>query len=364
MVLWVRQIKDWFSDQKELAESKISLQELPWQTQEKLQIALSELPSPQIIIEAIQNGIESAIDRWLNSPSAPNYFIILGNPVEPISQFIQDSINKSQIPPNIPLNCLSLPPAVNPEQRQQQLAQKLQEVSLNSRLGKQLLLIPNLSNCFLRCIGGLDAMNFLGETVLEDKQKFWIVGCHTWAWEYLDRTNQIQANFEQTFCLPTLNGNDLKIWLKPASSHLYMEEDEDEEQAYFEKLSKTALGLSEVAKELWFFSLGCEQQNDEDITSSLPIKRRWEKLPKLPKITIEDRYLLYSVLLHQQLSFDCLVITLGDVKSLVKSQVKKLKNLGLIQEKSGLLRINQLYYPQLLVDLEQNNFSIYPRCLD
>lgn len=360
MVLWVRQIKDWFSSQqKELAETKISLQELPLETQEKLRATLSQLPSPQIIIEAVQNAIETAIFEWLNSPLAPNSLVILGSPVDPIHQFIQDAINQWQIPQNIPLHCLSLPPAKNPEKRQQQLAKKLQEVSLNSDSERQLYLIPNLSNCFLRCIGGLDAMNLLGETVLENKQKFWIIGCHTWAWEYLDKTNQIQANFEQTFCLPTLGDNDLKIWLKPTSIHLYIEEEEEEEKEYFERLAKTAVGLSEVAKELWFFSLGCEQEEDEDITSSMPIKRQLEKLPKLPEITIDDRYLLYSLLLHQQLSIDCLALTLGDVTNVVKSQAKHLKNLGLVQEKHGLLTINQGYYPQLIVDLKQNNFFTY-----
>ncbi|NES68854.1 MAG: hypothetical protein F6K24_28320 [Okeania sp. SIO2D1] len=260
-----------------------------------------------------------------------------------------------------------MPPATNPEERQKQLVEELQKFSENSlsESEKQLYLIPNLSNCFLRCIGGLDGMNILRDKIAEDKQKFWIIGCHNWAWEYLDKTNQIQADFEQTFCVPNLDGNELKLWLKPAIDDLYIdiEAKEDELQKDFEKLAKISLGLSEVAKELWFICLGCEQQkqddDDENIESSSLIKIGWENLPEQPKISQDDRYVLYSLLLHQQLSLDCLAMTLGEEKNLVNSQVRNLKKLDLIQENYGLLKINPVYYPQLVADFKQNKFLNY-----
>ncbi|MDY7002535.1 MAG: hypothetical protein SWX82_00810 [Cyanobacteriota bacterium] len=364
MILWLKQIQRWFKGQKEVIEDQNSLQELPSETQAKIQEYLSTISHPQKIIEGIKNSIEEATDRWLYSASSPNSLIILGNPVEPINEFIQEAIKQWQTPQNLPINCLCLPPATNPAERQQQLVEELQKVSVNSRTEsqQQLYLIPNLSNCFIRCIGGLDGMNILRDKVAEDKQKFWIIGCHNWAWEYLDKTNQIQADFEQTFSIPNLDGNELKLWLKPAIDNLYIdiEEKEDEFQKDFEKLAKISLGLSEVAKELWFICLGCEQQEqkqeDEDIESSLLIKIAWQNLPKQPKISEDDRYVIYSLLLHQQLSLDCLAITLGEEKNLVNSHVRKLKELDLIQENFGLLKINQVYYPQLAADLKQNKF--------
>lgn len=363
MTLWLKQIQKWFKLQKEINENQNSWEELPSETQAKIRENLSTISQPQKIIEAIKKSIDKATDRWLYSSSSLNSLVILGSPVEPISELIQEAIKQWQTPQNLPINCLSLPPAKNPEKRQQQLLEELKKVSLNtpSQSEQKLFLIPNLSNCFLRCIGGLDAMNILRDTVAEDKQKFWIIGCHNWAWEYLDKTNQIQADFEQTFSVPNLDGNELKLWLKPAIDNLYIdiEEKEYESQKDFEKLAKISLGLSEVAKELWFLCLGCEQQEDEDIESSSLIKIGWKNLPEQPKISEDDRYILYSLLLHQQLSLDCLAMTLGEEKNLVNSQVRNLKKLDLIQENSGLLKINQLYYPQLVADFKQNKFLNY-----
>jgi biotin operon repressor len=91
---------------------------------------------------------------------------------------------------------------------------------------------------------------------------------------------------------------------------------------------------------------------DEQIISVPP------DLPKLPNLPWRDRYLLYSLLLHERLTLEELAESLGENSHVMRTYVQELRLAGLIQGNFKALEVNPLYYAQLRLELAQNNFSI------
>ena len=82
------------------------------------------------------------------------------------------------------------------------------------------IVLPELTQCFVRCIEGLEGVLYLRKEILKDCDRFWIVGCNHWAWEYLSYVCQINAYFDRTVALPELTGYDLFAWLAPVRRQL------------------------------------------------------------------------------------------------------------------------------------------------
>ena len=82
------------------------------------------------------------------------------------------------------------------------------------------------------------------------------------------------------------------------------------------------------------------------------------KLPKLPTLESVDRYLLYSLLLHGDLTLSTLAASLGDEEAEVQARVQVLRQQGVIEQRNRVLKINPIYYLQLKRELAANNFII------
>lgn len=82
------------------------------------------------------------------------------------------------------------------------------------------------------------------------------------------------------------------------------------------------------------------------------------KLPDLPTLNAEDHYLLYSLLLHGDISLSALAESLGDEESKVQAQVQMLRRAGVVEEKNQILKVNPIHYPKLKRELANNNFVI------
>jgi hypothetical protein len=154
------------------------------------------------------------------------------------------------------------------------------------------VLVPLLDWCFLRCVDGFDGIEQLQNKILGDRTRFWILGCNTWAWQYLDQVCQVSAYLQQKFVLPPLSSHAIKEWLAPVMDRVHLEivseesnggkqlqlqlegpdTDSDnwfssQEQYCFERLASRSRGLSSVAADLWLRSLSVMP---EDESSSEP----------------------------------------------------------------------------------------------
>ena len=82
------------------------------------------------------------------------------------------------------------------------------------------------------------------------------------------------------------------------------------------------------------------------------------KLPTLPNFDQSDLYLLYSIMLHDDLTIKALAASLGDAPQVVNNQVQILRNAGIIEQEETVIKINPVHYPQLQRELAKNNFMI------
>ncbi len=298
------------------------------------------------------------------------------------------------------------------------------------------MLVPLLDWCFLRCVDGFDGIEWLQTTVLGDRARFWVLGCNTWAWQYLDQVCQISAYFQQQFVLPPLSSYAIKEWLAPVMDKVHLDIVADEghdvkqlqlqiegqdtdpgnwfssqERYCFERLESRSRGVSSVAADLWLRSLslaptdesngessshdapdpvfthdGNRSNRRESQSSSAPthsaqldsgdktteapqeslrqssehpwLKQDISSLPGLPSLTKGDRYILYSMLLHGQISVPHLALTLGEDESRVRAQVQALLRAGIVNRHHGQVRVDPSYYLSIRADLERNNFLI------
>lgn len=95
-----------------------------------------------------------------------------------------------------------------------------------------------------------------------------------------------------------------------------------------------------------------EPPSDKQLIATIP------KLPPLPELSQNDFYLLYSLMLHGDLTIRALANSLGDAPQIVNNQVQMLRNVGVIEQKDGVIKTNPTHYPKLRRELSRNNFII------
>ncbi|MDY7014383.1 MAG: hypothetical protein SVX43_12435 [Cyanobacteriota bacterium] len=335
-------LKAWFVPKNRTPESERILQELSEDQKQHLKQAMAALSAPGVYRDTFTEEIAQAVVRWVEDEDAPNTLALLGAPVEPLEKILTDAIAHLALD-NVPTT-IQFPstPTAKPAVRVEQFISELEREP-------QLVLLPSLSRGFLRCIGGLDGIEALQTAAFRDRSHFWLVGCNSWTWQYLSKTHQLQADFEQTLQLPPLTSDALKMWLAPAATEIDLDLDEEEIQNRFEELARASLGLSRVAGALWIEAL---RTCDSGIVFDRP------KRPKLPDLEMHDRYLLYSLVLHEELAFPQLALSLGEEEHSVRAPLQRLQQLGLVRVDQGLFSLNPSHYPKLLADLGQNNFLV------
>lgn len=346
---WLKQLQSWFSQNQDIVEPRVAFHPLSESQQSQLRETISTLTASPIHYDVIEETVTSAVRQWQEGDRAFNSLVILSEPVEPIDDVLTDVMKGVSQDCNLLLQSLPLAatPTTHPEVQVQQFLDALDSES------QSLLSIPSLSSCFLRCIGGLDGIKRLREAVFAHPQHFWAIGCNTWAWQYLKKTDSIQADFGQTFALSPLAGDELQQWLKPAIDRVSIEAEPEEETAYFDRLANLSEGLSQIAGQLWFNSLGCDGQED-----SSSVCRSKIELPKLPSLQMGDRYLVYSLLLHEKMALPQLALSLGEPEGTIRPTILQLQQKGLVGRQQDFFFVNPIHYPKLLVDLAQNSFPV------
>ncbi|MEN8447813.1 MAG: ArsR family transcriptional regulator, partial [Cyanobacteria bacterium J06555_13] len=81
-------------------------------------------------------------------------------------------------------------------------------------------------------------------------------------------------------------------------------------------------------------------------------------LSPLPDLSQSDLYLLYSLMLHGDLTIKSLANSLGDAPQVVTNQVQMLRSADVIEQKDSVIKTNPVHYPNLRRELAKNNFII------
>ena len=400
----MKNLKNWFPQ----AQAQFKAQAAEWEAQVKQKnlnllphsqiIALSKkinnLSTPSCYLNTIKSKLSEAIALWQEEENTANSLVILGSPIEPFAQIFNEVLADWEQKDHLQIKSLSW--SNRPPEHSTIKSQLNQEIGFvqeeNPDNAHQIVvIIPDLTWCFLRCVDGLETIEYLQELFFQDRSQFWLIGCNTWAWEYLDIVTNFSHYFPQTLCLLELQDIDLKQWLTPVQQSIefdfnynqsqqndHPELDEEKEdnwespsqKDYFKHLANISLGLSHVASSLWLLSLGLKEEEDEsndeddhndedqEEETSDTIFLQKVALPDLPSLTKDDRYLLFSLCLHGQMTLSELAISLGEEQIKVQNQVQTLCNSGVVEHNINQLKINPAYYLQIKRDLTGNNFLI------
>ncbi|NEP79902.1 MAG: hypothetical protein F6K17_16970 [Okeania sp. SIO3C4] len=353
-------------------ETENELDELPKNVISSLNQQIQALPCHPKYVKILQSTLEEALCQWQENPEA-NELVILSSSIEPLSQIIQTAlVNWSdENIRNIKLLSWSNRPKdflkiVSKLQNDLGLSAKL-DVDCNSGKFQELVVIPCLEFCFLRHIHGLDGIEFLRNRIFQDHSRFWLIGCNSSTWQYLDYIYNINSYFKKTLLLPTMTGEEVMEWLTPVITKMeFKKNDLDEEkqfakmQEHFDDLSYIAQGLSSSVSQLWLKSL--TMANIENLDSqetekeNILVEYHQIKSLDLPELSGNDRYLLFSLLLHKEINLSHLALSLGESESRIQFQIQKLLRMGVIQRLNNLLSIHPTYYPKLRKHLKKYNF--------
>ena len=365
------------TDEQETQEPEKSLIELPSFLAARLVTAVDNLPTDNPDTEAIQSTLNEAFEKWRSNPQvADNSLVILSSPVTTVSRILTESLENWASEKKVtllPLQWIKRPEKVENirVKLQQQLGRGLVTTDIKQ---PEVVIIPNLSWCFLRCVDGLEGIDNLQDVRLQDDSRFWIIGAGKVGWEYLDHVSHFKAYCGESLDLPELTGEQLQKWFEPIVSEFNItfaipniefpnnnQEDESYSSRYFNRLADVSQGVNTVAVQVFLRSMCYEakETNQERNKTEGILSAQYPELPNLPRLNANEHYILYSLLLHGDLSLSALSESLGDEKNFVKGQVQMLRRKGLIEQNKGIITINPIHYPRLKSELANNNFIIY-----
>lgn len=356
-----------------------SLVELPDALQQLQLQAIRQLPLPAPYLREIDQSCLAALEKW-RSQGGPNCLVVLTEPVDDTAVILRTVIHQLNLKGQ-PCHDALVDWLQRPEVHESQLQQTI-ETALEALPGLEtdspVVAIPALEWCFLRAVEGIEAVEWLLQSLLADRQRFWLIGCNRWSWHYLNRTCSIGACCPQPLSLPQLSPADLKQWLgkldcqicfwvqspgdpeSSAADDLAAPWESVAEQTYFEALARNAFGNAAVAGRLWVRSqhIPAEEKPLEGSSAAEEIYWMPPMTPTARDITTADRHLLFSLLLHGSLSLSHLATSLAAEPAQVQAQGHRLHQQKLVEIIGEQMAVNPAFYPGLRSNLKQNNFYI------
>ncbi len=346
-------LKNWFSKAQTIGIDQETT-DLPQPDVDYLQQQLQLLPHHPTYLSTLKAALEESWQQWQQG-TASNCYVVLSHPTEPLFQILSNMAHS-----NLPAPSYLLVP----DQTRHLLVDQLANLNLSSSTQDTLILLPSLDAYFFRSIQGLETIEHLIEKLTSTPACYWLIGCNHWTWTYLDSVCQIGAYFDEIAPLPSLTGQQIYNWLSNLLETLTLDWGGETtttptDHPYFDRLANLSWGLSQVATQLWLKSLRYPKQQDEaQSLSEVTLRVKPVVLPDLPSLTTEDHFLLYTLLLHNQITSQDLALSLGESVGRVQAQVKELLQKGLLHRHQSYLEIYPSYYIQIKTVLQNNNFLV------
>ncbi len=343
--------------------------------QQELITAVHDLPSVTADKQSIIGTLDEAFDKWYDNPqNEHNSTVFLSHVGIDISRILFDvleewSPKKTALIRVLPFS--TRPVDVETIRSDFENFFTNRSESTDSQFSQlEIIVIPNLNWCFLRSIEGLDGIDYL-QSLLSERvdSRFWIIGMGQVAWEYLKSVCHLEAYCGEASLLPTITAENLEAWLEPIVEKLdiafddpridlqFLDGDKDNKTNYFNHLAFLSKGISVVAKQLFLHSIYHREVDNPDEETQI-LAAQTPRFPNLSSLESDDQYLLYSLLLHSDLTLNTLSESLGDPMPKVRARVQCLLHDGVIQQQAKVYNINPLYYLKIKQELANNNFIV------
>ena len=369
-------------------EPEETLAKVPPGVLDDLNQHLGQLPVPQAYTTTIRDVCTEALKAWRADPETQNNsLVVLGQPMEAIAPILKASFQEP-LPgcdmqfflsgyqrPNHPLTITDhLRRELESEEAAPSESPSAPATEKDIKETKTtVMVIPNLEQCFLRCIQGWEGIEYLQTQVSHDTARFWVFGCNVWAWAFLDKVCQTSAYLEKAVALPALTSEDLQTWLAPLvdtaletaipdCSELWIEAAADD--SYWKTLASSSEGFRTTALCLWQQSLRMQATDLTDAgalaadVDTIRLILAKPSLPKLMTFEVIDRYLLHALLIHGEMTRSHLALSLGEAERTIRPRVQVLQREGVIRQRGRRLSIHPAQYPKLCDEMQNNNFLI------
>ena len=363
----------WYTkDRDHIQEPTKSLVELPSSLREKLITAVNKLPDNPTDTEAIISSISDSFEQWQSNPnSTNNSIVIVTSPIMVVSRIIIEIIEPWAEEEQVLVNILPWNERPNNADLIQIKLEKYIEETTKKAVAKQIevMVIPNLSWCFLRSMDGLDGIDYLQKMLLHDSSRFWVIATGQITWDYLNSITDIEADCGKVTALKKLESDSLQQWLEPVISELQitfadpnlesqiLDADQNNETIYFKDLASVSEGVGVIALQAFLASVNYEVESEKSEEDGV-LKAQSPELPKLPDLDSIDHYILYFLLLHGDITLSALAYSISDRESRIRKRIKFLREEGLVEEQNEILKVNPIYYPNIKQELINNNFVI------
>jgi hypothetical protein len=353
---------------------------------------LQTLPLPDTYLATVADRIAQAITAWQKNLDAPNSLVLLGSPVDDTAAVLTAALTSidPEANPDVdperaqrwqtlrPLDWMARP--ADPMSIKAQLVKALERLSetdeddgedhpndLSRRL--TVIVLPPLEQCFLRCIGGWQGVEWLRDTAGAQRNYFWLIPCNAWAWAFLTRVCQVDAYLDQTADLPHLDRDGLCDWLTPIGETLANSPAEDLSSSVLGKISwsnfaEMSEDSPEIARLLWLRSLRLQaadlpeqpQPLKPDDVLPVPLYQVQPTLPSLPDLEALDYHLVHALMMHGVTPRSQLALSLGQPESIVHVRGQTLRQAGVLRLSRQGLSIQPIHYPRLASEFASNNF--------
>lgn len=365
-------------DSPKTSESERQLDELSSEMHQQLVDAVENLPINQTEQKTIISSLNEKFERWQKAPSqANNSVLILSSPVTAVSSILSQALEEWAKQKQVSIRILPLtsrPTDISDikSQLEHYLASP-KEDNDSTQQQPEVVVIPNLSWCFLRSLEGLAGIEYLQSLLCQNPQnRFWIVGANQVGWVYLNLVCNLEAYFGEVVILSAVEQKELQKWFDPIIEQFditfdspsidkqILDSDKNNKDHYFDRLYSISQGVSTVAAQSFIQSIRYQDLDPTEETSGTQQKliAQLPKLPNLPALEPEEQYLLYSLLLHSDLTLSALATSLGDEEFQVQARIQILCRQGIVEQKEQTFWINPIYYSLLKQYLENNNFLI------
>lgn len=242
---------------------------------------------------------------------------------------------------------------------------------LNDLVTKQVVVIENLQNLFLKKVNGFLCLKMLFELISKTNQNvFWIISSSLYAWEYLSKVMQVADYFSYLVRLEKLNDKQMidiilkrhrisgyNIYFEPGTiikkkykklSDAEMQEHLKKE--YFSELNEFAKSNISLALLYWMRSTKEVTENTIKLSSVVEIDFSFLKAMKSEKL-----FILHLLLLHDGLSEEDILEIYNKSLEEIRLNLLVLLDDGIIIKRGDLYLINPLLYRQIVYLLQSKN---------
>ncbi len=246
--------------------------------------------------------------------------------------------------------------------------------ALNSTNDKQIIILENLQNLYLRTIHGFECLKMLCEIISKTyKQNFWLCSCSLYSWHYLDQTIQLSSYFGYIALMDELSHSHIReiiirrnnisgymVRFEPSVKNLrnnkYIKLDDQDRQEYlkdqfFTSLNSFARGNISLALIFWLLSTkhitedAIEISNFEEPDFSF-----------MNSLSNEKVLALFMLVVHDGLTLELFTEVFNKPPEQSKLLLLMLMEDGILVNRDEVYIVNPLLYRQTVSLLKSRNF--------